>query len=106
MIGMTCGATICAWNCSSDHPWPNANRSSCTSATPHARSCRMAHSPAASMAGEPVTRGPYTSLSQPASSMTCDRCRPSSRMAATIAWSGACAAAGSAGATARLASAR
>ena len=87
MIGITCGSIRCAWKRSSDQPLPYANRSSETS-SPHARRRLAAHSLAASVAGVPVTRGPYTSLSQLTVSIACDRSSPSAVIARITAGSG------------------
>ena len=58
MMGITWGSTRWAWNRSSDHPAPNANRSAWTFESPHPRSVSIVHAPASSMAGVPVNRGP------------------------------------------------
>src|SRR5687768_13412104 len=71
---------------------------------PHDASRRIVQSAAARVFGELVRRGPYTSVSQLAVSMTCERLKPSSRMremAAVSTRSGACACATSGESTAR-----
>jgi hypothetical protein len=64
MSGCTCGSTIRALNRTSDHPLPNGQVSRCAFTSPHSLNFRMAQSLAWRIAGPPVSRGPYTSLSQ------------------------------------------
>jgi hypothetical protein len=47
------------------HPCPNVNRSWFTLTRPQPVSVFIAQALASASAGEPVTRGPYTSLSHP-----------------------------------------
>ena len=85
MIGITCGAVIVAWNFPSDQPRPNAKRSLRTFCSPHDWSVFTVQSPACSMVGEPLRRGPYASVSQNMCSMICERFNPSSRIFAMAA---------------------
>ena len=64
----------------SDQPRPNGQLSRWAFARPHVSSCCRAQSAACLYCGEPVSRGPWTSVSCPAVSITCERRKPSSRM--------------------------
>src|SRR5262245_48083030 len=84
-MGCVCGSTSCAEKRSTRQPWPNAKRSWWTLVSPHSVNRFMAHSLACCSCGVPVTRGPYTSLSQPTWSITCELASPSCLMRAMVA---------------------
>jgi len=63
------------------HPgWPKFHGSRCPFFMPQSAIVLTAHSPAAFRLGEPVTRGPYTSVRKCSVRITCDRFIPSSRI--------------------------
>jgi len=85
MMGNGRGDTTWATKRSFVHPRPNGpHDSSFAFAIPHSVSFFTVQSPAAFAAGDPVRRAPYTSVSQLAISMTCDR-RSSSFLMAEMA---------------------
>src|SRR5262245_13474739 len=71
VIGNACGETACRWNFSLVHPHGNpllaplgsaGHGSSAVFSRPHSFIFATVHSPAFRMLGEPVSRGPYTSV--------------------------------------------
>ena len=83
-----CGPTAWNENRSLVQPRPNGPQlSKCGLAKPHPFIVARAQSPAAWVIGEPVSRGPCTSVSQLMRSMTCDRCMASVLMRSIVATS-------------------
>ena len=78
--GNVTGATTCAELRSKLQPRPNSKLSRCAFARPQPSSCLRAHSAASLYCGEPLRRGPCTSVSCAAVSITCERRKPSSRI--------------------------
>jgi hypothetical protein len=65
MIGCTCGWIMWALKRTSDHPLPKGQFSLRGFDRFHSVNFSIVQSLACMMAGPPVRRGPYTSLSQP-----------------------------------------
>ena len=74
-----------AVNVSKVQPRPNGpHGSKCEFSKPHSESLFRVHSPADLVMGEPVNRGPKTSVRWLTVSITCDRSSPSSLIFAII----------------------
>src|SRR4029453_17239467 len=85
--GKVTGATTWAELRSKLQPRPNSKLSRCAFARPQVSSCLRAQSAASLYCGEPLRRGPWTSVSCAAVSITWDLRKPSSRMRPIVAQS-------------------